>query len=162
VPQPLPRNPLAAPQPEATRSVIALASHPLHAMTVNFPIAYLFGGFGADLAFWWSGEEFWARAALWLIGAGFFLGALAALFGTLEFLLVREIRRFVAAWSHFIAGITLLGLAAANWWGRVGDPVGAVLPWGLALSAVTAAAVGGAGWLGGKLVFDHNIGTADE
>jgi uncharacterized membrane protein len=37
-----------------------------------------------------------------------------------------------------------------------------VLPWGLALSAVTAAAVGGAGWLGGKLVFDHNIGTADE
>lgn len=155
-------NPLTAPQPSETRSAVAIASHPLHAMTVNFPIAYLLGGLGTDLAFWWTADPFWARASLWIIGAGFFIGTLAAVFGILEFLLVKEIRRFVSSWNHFLAGVTLLGVAAANWWGRLDDPVASVLPWGLVLSATSAAAVSWAAWLGGKLVFDHGVGTAEE
>ncbi|HVL36322.1 MAG TPA: DUF2231 domain-containing protein, partial [Burkholderiales bacterium] len=110
-------NPLAAPPPSATHSAVAIASHPLHAATVHFPIAFLFGGLGADLAYWWTGDPFFARAALWSIGAGFGMGTLAAVFGTLEFLLVKEIRRLVTGWGHFLAGITLVGLAGANWWG---------------------------------------------
>ena len=155
-------SPLATTPPQATRSAVAIASHHLHAIAVNFPIAYLTGGLASDLAFWWTGDPFWARVSLWLIGAGFFMGAIAALFGTLEFLLVKEIRHFVSSWSHFLAGITLLAIAAANWWTRLPDAAGAILPWGLFLSLVGAAGVGWAGWLGGKLVFDHNIGTADE
>lgn len=155
-------SPLAKTQPAATRSVVAIASHPLHAVAVNFPIAYLTGALASDLGFWWTGDPFWARVSLWLTGAGFFMGAIAAVFGTLEFLLVKEIRRFVSSWSHFLAGITLLAIAAANWWGRLHDPTGAVLPWGLVLSVVSASAVAWAGWLGGKLVFDHNIGTLDD
>jgi uncharacterized membrane protein len=155
-------SPLAAPQPAATRSAVAIASHPLHAIAVNFPIAYLSGALATDLAFWWTADPFWARASLWLIGAGFFIGSIAAVFGMLEFLLVSEIRQFVSSWSHFLAGVTLLGLASVNWWARLEDAGAAILPWGLFLSAVTAVATGWAGWLGGKLVFDHNIGTADE
>jgi uncharacterized membrane protein len=155
-------NPLAAPPPAATHSVIAIASHPLHASTVHFPIAFLFGGLGADLAFWWTGDPFFARAALWSIGAGLFMGAVAALFGTLEFLFVREIRRLVTGWGHFLAGITLVGLAAANWWGRIEDPEAGALPWGLLLSFVTALAIAWAGWMGGKLVYDHNVGTVQR
>ena len=156
-------SPLTAPPPaEGTRSAVAIASHPLHAIAVNFPIAYLSGALATDIAFWWTGDPFWARVSLWLTGAGFFMGAIAAVFGTLEFILVKEIRRFVSSWSHFLAGITLLGVASANWWLRVEDPGAAVLPWGLFLSCVTAGAIGWAGWLGGKLVFDHNIGTVDD
>lgn len=155
-------SPLTAPPPEATRSAVAIASHPLHAIAVNFPIAYLSGALATDLAFWWTADPFWARVSLWLTGAGFFMGVIAAVFGTLEFVLVKEIRRFISSWSHFLAGVTLLGVASANWWLRVEDAAAAVLPWGLFLSGVTAAAIGWAGWLGGKLVFDHNIGTADE
>jgi uncharacterized membrane protein len=155
-------NPLAAPRPTGTRSVVAIASHPLHATAVHFPIAYVFAGLGADLAFWWTGDPFWARLALWAIGAGFFIGCAAAVFGTLEFMLVKEIRRFVASWGHFLAGITLLAIAAANWWGRVADPEAGALPWGLFLSAVSAAAVGWAGMLGGKLVYEHNVATQQE
>jgi len=155
-------SPLAAPKPPATRSAVALASHPLHAIAVNFPIAYLSGALATDLAFWWTADPFWARASLWLVGSGFFVGIIAAVFGTLEFMLVKEIRHFVSSWSHFLAGITLLAVGAANWWGRLDDPIAAILPWGVLLSAVTAAGVAWAGWLGGKLVFDHNIGTADE
>lgn len=155
-------NPLAAPLPESTRSAVAIASHPLHATTVHFPIAYLLAGLAADVAYWWTGDAFWARAALWAIGAGFFMGCAAALFGVLEFLLVKEIRRFVTSWGHFLAGITLLAIAAANWWGRVEDPQAGALPWGLFLSAVSAAAVGWAGALGGKLVYEHNVATRQE
>jgi uncharacterized membrane protein len=155
-------NPLAARRPEGTRSVIAIASHPLHATTVHFPIAYLLAGLAADAAFWWTGDAFWARAALWAIGAGFFMGCVAAVFGMLEFMLVKEIRRFVTSWGHFLAGITLLAIAAANWWGRVGDPEAGALPWGMFLSVLSAAAVGWAGILGGKLVYEHNVATQQE
>lgn len=156
------RNPLAAPEPEGTRSVIAIASHPLHATTVHFPIAFVFAGLGADLGYWWTGDPFWARAALWVIGAAFFMGCMAAVFGTLEFLLVKEIRRFVASWGHFLAGITLLSIAAANWWSRVADAEAGVLPWGLFLSVLSAAAVGWAGIFGGKLVYEHHVATQQE
>jgi uncharacterized membrane protein len=155
-------NPLAAPPPEATPSAASLAGHPLHPMLVNFPIAYLMGGLATDLAFWWSADPFWARMSFWLIGAGLAMGCLAALFGMLDFFLVKEIRRHTSSWSHFLSGVMLLALAASNWWLRIDDVQQDLLPWGLFLSAVSAAAVGSAGWLGGKLVFDHNIGTADE
>lgn len=71
-------SPLATTPPQATRSAVAIASHPLHAIAVNFPIAYLTGGLASDLAFWWTGDPFWARVSLWLIGAGLVMGALAA------------------------------------------------------------------------------------
>lgn len=162
MPPPLASNPLATPPPDATRSALTLYSHPLHPMMVNFPVAYLLGGLATDLAFWWTADPFWARVSLWLIGAGFIMGAGAALFGMLDFLLVKEIRRFTAAWSHFLLGVVLLGIAAANWWMRLADAEGIIVPWGLFLSGVTAASVSAAAWMGAKLVFDHNVGTADE
>jgi uncharacterized membrane protein len=162
MPPPLATNPLAEPQPAATRSSVSLYTHPLHPMMVNFPIAYLLGALGSDLAFWWTADPFWARASLWLIGAGLAIGVAAALAGALDFLLVKEIRRFTASWSHFLMGVVLLGIAAANWWMRLADAEGSVLPWGVFLSTVSAAAVTVTGWLGAKLVFDHNVGTAEE
>lgn len=156
------KNPLLAPPPKSTRSSMALAGHPIHAMLVSFPIAYLLGGLASDLAFWWNGDPFWAHMSLWLIGAGFFAGSLAAVFGTLDFLLVREIRHHISSWSHFLAAVMLLAIAAANWWWRVADPVAHVLPWGVFLSGVSALSLSVAGWFGGKLVFEHKVGTGDE
>lgn len=159
---PLRHNPLAQPAPEATRSSLSLYSHPLHPMMVNFPIAFLLGGLASDVGYWWTGDAFWARMSLWLIGAGFFMGLAAAAAGAADFLLVKEIRRFTSSWSHFLLGILVLGVAAPNWWMRLADAEASVLPWGLFLSGVTAAAVGAAGWQGAKLVFDHNVGMAED
>lgn len=130
-------------------------------MLITFPIAFVSGGLACDLAYWWTGDPFWARAALWIIGSGFVMGSLAAIAGTLDFILIKEIRRHVTSWSHFLVAIMLLSLAATNWWLRVGDPAAEILPWGMYLSAVSALALGVAGWLGGKLVFEHNIGSGE-
>ena len=156
------KSPLLKPTPESTRSVIAIAGHPVHAMLISFPVAFLMGGLASDLAYWWTGDPFWARASLWIIGAGFAMGTFASIAGTLDFLLVKEIRRHVTSWSHFIAAVMLVSLAAANWWLRVPDPEATLLPWGLFLSAVTAISISTVGWYGGKLVFHHNVGTDDE
>lgn len=155
-------NPLLKSPPKSTRSFMAVAGHPLHPMLVHFPIAYLIGALGSDAAFWLTGDPFWARVSVWIIGIGLLIGILAALVGMLDFLVVSEIRRHVTSWTHFLAAVMMLSLMAANWWPRVADPVEALLPWGIFLSLVSAVSLSVAGLLGGRLVYEHSVGIGDE
>lgn len=145
-----------------TETKIALAGHPLHAMLVAFPIALSFSTLGADLLYLWTGNDFWAEAAGYAIFGAFALGVLAGITGTAELLLVRGIRNRSASWTHFILAVMLLSILGANWIIRIGDPEGAVLPVGLALSLLAAGMTALTGWHGGKLVFDYQIGTRVE
>lgn len=145
---------------EETESRVAIFGHPIHAMSVAFPIALTFCTFGADLLYWWTGEEFWARAALWAAGTGFFFGMAAGVSGTAELLLVPGIRSRAPAWTHFIIAVMLLSLLGANWGYRMQGYVEAVLPYGILLSALSAVVVSVTGWHGGKLVFDYRLGTS--
>lgn len=144
---------------QSIRSRVAIGKHPLHPMLVVFPLAFLTTTPLADLAFWWTGDAFWARIAFLLTSAGFAGGLLAALAGVLEFLLVRRVRERLAGWTHLLTAVAALAMAAANVRLRWEDPVGAALPWGLVLSGVTALMVAIAGWIGGTLTFGHGIGT---
>ena len=55
-------DPIASqPGYEETETRIALEGHPIHAMSVAFPIALSFCLLGADLLYWWTGDGFWAR-----------------------------------------------------------------------------------------------------
>lgn len=143
-------------------SVMALNKHPIHPMLVVFPIAFLGTMFVTDVAYVWLRDEFWAVVSFWLNVAGLAMGLLAGLFGMGDFLVLREVRNHVSAWSHFVAAVMLLALAAAGLWVRWPDPVAAVWPWGLFLSGVTAVAVMVVGWLGGTLSFRHGIGVYGE
>lgn len=156
------KTPLLTHPPKSTTSYVALAGHPIHPMLITFPIAYLLAGLAGDIGYWWTADPFWARLSLWAIGGGLLIGTLAALAGIMDFLLVKEIRRHVTTWSHFLMAVMMLAVAAANWWIRVPDAQAGVMPWGIVLSATTAVALGAAGWLGGKLVFEHKVGTGDE
>ena len=98
-----------------TSSTIAIAGHPLHAMSVAFPIALTFCNFGADVFYWWTGDSFWARAALWAAGMAFLIGVAAAFTGTLELLFVPGIRARAAAWTHAGIAVVLLSILGANW-----------------------------------------------
>lgn len=142
---------------KTTSSAVAVAGHPLHAMTVHFPIALVIITLAADILFWWSGDTFWERAALWSAGGAFFSGVAAGLIGTAELLFVSGIRARVASWAHGIAAMALIGVAGANWGGRVTETI-QTLPHGLGLSMLAAVLTGLAGWHGGKLIFDHGIG----
>lgn len=145
---------------EQTESRIAVLGHPIHAMSVSFPVALTFCTLGADLLFWWTGDAFWARAGMWGSGTGFLFGMLAGFSGTAELLLVSGIRARAPAWTHFIIAVTLLALLGANWGHRLYGYVDAVLPYGILLSALSVAMVAFTGWHGGKLVFDYRLGTS--
>lgn len=151
-----------AEQPEFddTQSRVAILGHPVHAMSVAFPIALTFCTFGADALYWWTGDLFWARAAMWAVGTGFLLGMSAGVSGTAELLLVPGIRARAAAWTHFVIAVVLLSLLGANWGYRLYGYESAVLPYGILLSAICVVIVGFTGWHGGKLVFDYRLGTS--
>ncbi|MBX3446207.1 MAG: DUF2231 domain-containing protein [Parvibaculaceae bacterium] len=138
-------------------SAVAVAGHPLHAMSVHFPIALVIATLGADVFYWWSADPFWLRAGLWSAGFAFATGVGAGLVGTVELLLVPGIRSRVASWAHAVAAMMLLSVAGLNWGLRLHMP-DAVLPHGLLLSLLAAGLTGLAGWHGGKLIFHHGIG----
>jgi len=140
-------------------SRIAVAGHPIHAMLVAFPIAGAFGVAFCDAAFWWTGDVFWARAALWACGAAFVMGVLAAIAGLAETVLVPGVRRRAAAWSHATVAMVLLSVFGASWALRLDGAAEAVLPWGAFLSALGLVLVALTGWHGGKLVFEHQVGV---
>jgi uncharacterized membrane protein len=150
----------AQPHFHRTESRIAVAGHPIHAMLVTFPIALTMCTLGADGFFWWTGDVFWARAALWASGMAFLLGVAAGLAGTVELLLVPGIRARAASWTHFVLAVMLLSILGANWGYRLGGYEQAVLPWGALLSLLAAGFTGITGWHGGKLVFDYHLGTS--
>lgn len=128
-------------------------------MLVTFPMALVTGGFGADLFWWATADPFFARLGLWATGWAFAMGVLAALAGTAELLAGPGIRRRPESWTHAVAAVMLLALVGANWGLRLLDAEAAVLPWGLLLSLGGVAFVGLAGWQGGKLVFEHQMGV---
>jgi len=142
---------------KSVSSAIAVAGHPIHAMSVHFPIAFVMGTLGCDMLYWFTGDEFWMRAGLWAAGIAFFAGLAAGVIGTAELLLVPGIRVRVASWTHAIAAMTLIAICGMNWGLRV-SPQYDVLPGGLLISLLAAILTGLAGWHGGKLVFDHGVG----
>lgn len=144
---------------QSAGSRIALAGHPIHAMLVTFPIALVVATLAADLFWWMTADPFFPRLALWTSGWGFGCGVLAGIAGTAELLAAAGIRRRPESWTHAIAAMMLLAVIGANWGLRLFGPAEAILPWGLLLSAGGLVFVGLAGWQGGKLVFEHQIGV---
>lgn len=149
---------LAKSLPKGTGTVVAISRHPLHPMLVTFPIALLVSGLASDLAYLFLSDPFWARMSLWLVGIGTSMGILAGTSGAIELLAVAGIRRRAAAWNHFVMGTMLLAVGFTNWFWRLPDAAAAILPLGIYLSSISVLLVIVTGWMGGKLVFDEEVG----
>jgi uncharacterized membrane protein len=144
-------------QDSGITSTVALAGHPFHPLLVTFPIAFLVGAAGTDIGYWLTQDLFWARASIWLIGAGFISGLLAAATGLSDFLKIDRVRKRSAGWIHLLGNVAALGLTLINWWIRFDDPAEAVLPLGIVLSILVATSLGVTGWYGAELAYRHKI-----
>lgn len=138
-------------------SNVAIAKHPLHPAIVTFPIAFLVGAAGTDLAYWLTSDSFWARASFWLIAAGLAGGILAALTGMVDFLKIPLVRKRSAGWTHMILNVIALVLTIFNLVLRWSNPTQTVLPIGLIVSVIVATLLGLSGWYGGELVYRHRV-----
>src|SRR4051812_21262824 len=96
------------------RSTVKIANHPLHPMLIPFPVAFLVGAFVTDLAFIGTGDGFWAKGSMWLLGAAIVMALLAALAGFADFLSEPRIRALSDAWYHMIGNLTAVVIALIN------------------------------------------------
>lgn len=145
---------------EAVKSKAAIGGHPIHPMLIPFPVAFLPGALVTDLVYRSTGDAFWARASLWLLAAGVVTGALAAVFGLIDFLSIRRARSLRAGWVHFLGNVLAMALSIFNLLLRWGEPVPDVPSLGVTLSAVVTLILVVTGWLGGELSYKHAIGVA--
>lgn len=140
-------------------STVAIAGHPLHPLTIIFPIAFLAAALGSDFGYWLTRDFFWARASLWLIGLGFGGGLIAAATGLSDFLKIERVRKRNAGWAHLILNVSILVLTLVNYLLRLGDAESRILPWGLLLSLIVGTLTSISGWFGAELSYRHKIGV---
>jgi uncharacterized membrane protein len=140
-------------------STVAIAGHPLHPLSVIFPIAFLAAALGSDFGYWLTRDFFWARASLWLIGLGLAGGLLAAAIGLSDFLQIERVRKRSAGWVHLGLNVALLVLSAINFLLRLGDAESRILPWGLGISLIVGTLTSASGWFGAELSYRHKIGV---
>ena len=145
--------------PHGTPSTAAVAGHPIHPMIVPFPIALLSSALLTDLAYWATGRPFWALASLWLTRAGWLTGLAAAAVGATDFFTIPRARAQGAGRIHAAGNVIALGLATLSVAVRSRRPTSAVVPAGVALSALIASILGVTGWFGGELSYRHGIGV---
>lgn len=138
-------------------STVAVAGHPLHPLLVTFPIAFLVGVLGTDLGYVLTSDPFWARASIWLIGAGFVSGIIAAITGMMDFLRIDRVRKRRAGWAHMLGNVTVLGLTLVNWVLRINNVTDAVVPTGIIISLIVATLLGITGWYGAELIYRHKV-----
>lgn len=140
-------------------STVAIAGHPLHPLSVIFPIAFLAAALGSDFGYWLTRDFFWARASIWLIGLGLGGGVIAAAIGLSDFLKIERVRKRNAGWAHLILNVSILVLTLVNFLLRLGDAEARIVPWGLLISLIVGTLTSISGWFGAELSYRHKIGV---
>lgn len=143
------------------RSTVQIAGHPVHVMLVPFVIASYFGAFAGDLGYAYSLDPFFARAALWLIGTGIVMSALAATAGVIDFFFEPRIRMLKASWWHFGGNVTVSLISIIDWVLRAetGSEAGSASFIWLSFAVVLLLVF--TGWKGWEMVYRHHVGVAD-
>ncbi len=147
------------PNPKTTAQI---AGHPIHPMLIPFPIAFFVAAFVCDLAFWRTGNAMWATGALWLIGAGLIMAALAALAGLTDLLGDQRIRDLSDAWWHAGGNVVAVVIELVSWYLRYSQGTAAVLPAGLVLSLIVVCILLFTGWKGWDMVYRGRVGIAES
>lgn len=140
----------------------AINGHPIHPMFVAFPLAFFYAVLGTDVGYLWTQDFFWARASLWLVGAGLLMGLLAGAVGLVDFLTIRRARAHKDGWIHVIGNVTALLLTLISLLLRWNDAAVAVSPWGIGLSALVAVIVSVTAWYGTELSHRFKIAMIEQ
>ncbi|MGO9702917.1 MAG: DUF2231 domain-containing protein [Xanthobacteraceae bacterium] len=144
------------------RSTAQIGGHPIHPMLVAIPAAFLVAAPVCGVAFWVTRDPVWSIASIWLIGVALAFGAIAAVAGLVDFGGDPRIRALREAKRHMVGNLVLLSLTLLNWGGRYAFGNKAVLPRGLAISALVFLILFYTGWNGWQMVYRHRVGVAER
>jgi uncharacterized membrane protein len=143
------------------KSTASIAGHPIHPMLIPFPIAFFVATFVCDLAYWQTSNAGWATAAIWLLGAGLIMAALAAVMGLADVLGEPRIRALNDVWWHAGGNVIVVLIQLYNFFARYSEGTSAIVPKGLVLSLVVVCILLFTGWKGWEMVYRYRVGVAD-
>jgi uncharacterized membrane protein len=141
------------------RSRAQIGNHPIHPMLVPLPIGLWVFSLVCDVvyAMGWGGPA-WSVTALYTMLGGIVGALLAAPFGLVDFLGLRDPRARRIGAAHLVLNLVVVAMFAVNLWLRMRSEPGAALP--IVLSAIGNGMLVVSGWLGGELVY--RLGVAVE
>lgn len=134
--------------------------HPIHQMLIVFPLGLLVTAVIFDILYLITDNEFFATAAFYNMTAGIIGGALAAIFGFIDFSKIpNETRAKRVGMLHGYGNLVVLTLFSFSWVFRSSTPgyTPTVLALGFSFLAFSIAAV--TAWLGGELVNRLGVGV---
>jgi len=142
-------------------SPASIGGHPIHPMIIPFPIALWIFSLIADVIYLWRGNPVWRDwIAFYALLAGIIGAALAAVFGIIDWLSIkdREVKK-VADWHARLNVIALLIFAASFYLRTAGGlrMLGGSYTVPLLLSVLGVILILISGYLGGELVFRYGV-----
>jgi uncharacterized membrane protein len=147
------------------RSRAALGRHPIHPILVTVPIGAFVCAMAGDVLFVIKQQPQWFELSRLAIGVGLVAAPLAAIAGLVDYLglPLRPPARRTASF-HLGCNVAALLFYAISLVLRWQQPPYTAAGWGWAMTLSTLGLVvlGAAGWLGGKLVFEHRVGVVED
>lgn len=139
------------------------AGHPIHQQLIVFPLGLLGTAVVFDLLRLVTGNDRFALASFYMIGAGVVAGLLAAIFGVIDYIAVPPgTRAKRVGLLHGVGNVVVVALFAVSWWLRDGQvehvPTALALSLGLLGAGISIVT----GWLGGELVSRMGVGVASD
>ena len=137
----------------------SIAGHP---MLIPIPIGLWVFAFVADVMFIWRGNPAWKYVAYYCIVGGILGAALAAVFGLIDLLGIKDQKAFRVGLMHAGFNVAALVIFILNFYFRTAagtQMLGHDSSVPTALTAIGVLFLGVSGWLGGELVFRYGLGV---
>lgn len=147
------------------KSKAAIGNHPIHPMLVPIPIGAFVLSFVGDILHTARPEDpYWYAFSYSCIGLGILFAVFAAVAGAVDYLSVRmSAAGFRTATRHALLNVAMLGSYLVSFLLRRNDAALPAPRWPAAVGFGVLGLVflGAAGWLGGKLAYEHRVGVLD-
>ena len=138
------------------RTPAQVAGHPIHPMLVALPIGMWVFSLVADFIALRSGAaDTWHAAALYTMVGGIIGALLAAPFGFIDVMSLRDAHTRRIGFTHMTLNLVIVVLYIVNAWTRVAASVSPTVSLWLSIVAIAMLLV--SGWLGGHMVYKHGV-----
>ena len=132
----------------------SIKGHPIHVILIPIPLGLWAFALVADVAALITGAGEWRTVAYYCIGGGLVGALLAAVFGLVDLLGVKDPQPRRTGFIHMALNLAAVAVFGLNFFLRMNEPDHSGALW-LTLVGVVVVAV--SGWLGGELVHRYGV-----
>lgn len=138
-----------------------LFGHAIHPILIVFPLGLLSTSIVFDILYLATDRSTWSTVSYWMIAAGLIGGAVAALFGLIDFLSIPSgTRAKSVGLTHGLVNLGAIAVFGVSFFVRMKTAEAGWFALILSLAGFLLAMLGG--WLGGELVERLGVGVHDN